>query len=115
MVYAPGLIEPGENATLCSQIDIAPTLLGMLGCSYESCFFGKDILRDPPERAFLSNYQKVGYLKDGVLTILKPVKKASYLEIEEAVHPDASQYLDEAVSYFQTASLWRELNKVSVE
>ena len=36
LFYAPKLIPPAENDALCSQADLAPTLLGMLGMSAQS-------------------------------------------------------------------------------
>lgn len=45
MIYAPGLIPAGVNDRLVSQIDLAPTLLGLLGVSYTSRFLGQDIYR----------------------------------------------------------------------
>lgn len=35
-IYAPEIIEPKTINTLASQIDLAPTLLGLLDMSYES-------------------------------------------------------------------------------
>ena len=61
-----------------SQIDIAPTLLGRLGFSaYPSKFLGEDIYRIPlgEERAFVANYQTLGYLRDGRLVTLEPRRR----------------------------------------
>ncbi len=75
-VYAPGFIKPQVVKKLSSQIDIAPTLLSLLGFGYESCFFGEDILSDNfKERAFISNYEKLGLYENNELAILSPVKK----------------------------------------
>lgn len=45
--------------------------------SYETKFFGQDIFRLPPgeERAFVANYQSLGYLRDGRLVMLYPRRK----------------------------------------
>lgn len=76
-IYAPHYLQPNEIDTLVSQIDIAPTLLGLLNQSYISTFFGRDILR--PEaalrgRALLGNYQHLGLFDGGDLAILSPRK-----------------------------------------
>ena len=73
-IYAPGIIEPKTINTLASQIDLAPTLLGLLDMSYESWFFGKDILKmDKSEgRIFIGTYQKLGYLQNENLLVLSP-------------------------------------------
>ncbi|MFH1496528.1 MAG: LTA synthase family protein, partial [Verrucomicrobiota bacterium] len=45
LIFAPGgQIAHGVVDTLCSQIDYAPTLLGLLGGDYPSRFFGRDLL-----------------------------------------------------------------------
>ena len=44
-IYAPNLIEPREMNLVASQIDIAPTLLGLLNLDYVSTF-GRNLLRD---------------------------------------------------------------------
>ncbi len=43
MFYSPGFIEPGEYAGVTQQIDIMPTLLGMLGYTEPYFAFGRDI------------------------------------------------------------------------
>ena len=46
-VYAPKHIAPRRVDRLMSQIDIAPTLLGLLDFDYYSKFFGRDVLAFP--------------------------------------------------------------------
>jgi len=48
LFYAPKHIKPERNAALGSSMDMAPTLLGLLGMSYDSPFFGVDLRRVPP-------------------------------------------------------------------
>lgn len=52
LFYAPGIIAPRRVSTVASQMDIAPTLLAMLGGSYEHCFLGRNILAVRPEDGF---------------------------------------------------------------
>ena len=47
-VYSPKHIQPRRVDRLMSQIDIAPTLLGLLNFRYYTKFFGHDILSAPP-------------------------------------------------------------------
>jgi phosphoglycerol transferase MdoB-like AlkP superfamily enzyme len=47
-IYSPGNIEPAKMDRLMSQIDIGPTLLGLLNFSYTSKFFGYDIFKLEP-------------------------------------------------------------------
>jgi phosphoglycerol transferase MdoB-like AlkP superfamily enzyme len=44
IVYAPKLFEPRRVDVLASQIDYAPTLLGLMHWDYESRFYGRDVL-----------------------------------------------------------------------
>jgi phosphoglycerol transferase MdoB-like AlkP superfamily enzyme len=111
-VYAPEQIEPARVDRLMSQVDIPPTLLGLLGFSYQSRFYGQDLFALEPgrERAFIGNYQKLGYLRNGRLVQLGPKRVAE--EVIPSFDADRPQPLvkadpilvSEAVDYYQTAS-----------
>jgi phosphoglycerol transferase MdoB-like AlkP superfamily enzyme len=75
-IYAPRIIEPREVATLASQIDLAPTLLGLLRLDYVSAFFGRNVLREDAAtgRALIGNYQHLGLFDGQNLAILSPKK-----------------------------------------
>lgn len=45
--YAPRHVQPARDGTLGSSMDMAPTLLGLLGISYDSPFFGVDLRHVP--------------------------------------------------------------------
>lgn len=79
-IYAPAIIKPQVIDRMMSQIDVAPTLLGLLNFSYTSAFIGKDILTGDAwsERAFISTYQKLGFIHDDKLLVLGPKKEADY-------------------------------------
>ncbi|MFT3857303.1 MAG: sulfatase-like hydrolase/transferase [Aquabacterium sp.] len=74
IVYAPAHIAPQEVPRLASQIDVAPTLLGLLKFKYLSRFLGYDLmdLEAGRERAFVSTYQDLGYLRGDKLVRLQP-------------------------------------------
>ena len=115
IIYAPKLISPQRVDTLASQIDLAPTLLAMLGLEGDDHFVGRDILTTPPGqgRALLSTYQNVGYLKGDLLTILGPKRKIETFRISadtKEAHPVATdqQLADEAIAYFQGAAMLME-------
>lgn len=89
LIYSPGHIDAQIVNKLSGQIDIAPTLLALLGINYESHFFGQDILSDSfQEKALISNYQRLGLFKDNKLTVLAPVKKMSV--IKDPLHNEQS-------------------------
>lgn len=112
-IYAPGgQVEPGEVKTLMSQVDYAPTLLGLLNWSYPSRFFGWNVLveaKDRPGRALIGNYQKLGLFQWGQLGVLKPVRQSVTLNYDFFNH-DMKEWspnrplIDEAIAYYQTAS-----------
>lgn len=113
LIYSPKHIEPAQVDRLIGQIDIPPTVLGLLGFSYTSRFYGYDIFKLEPgrERIVLGNYQKAGYLRDGVLTVLAPKQSVEQTVPKFDDSGDASpleqprpELVDEAVTYYQTAS-----------
>jgi len=84
LIYAPKWITPRHEDRLMSQIDIGPTLLGLLNFSYTSHFFGYDLMALEPgrERAFPSTYQKLGYIHGDRMTVLSTQQSV------EQVNPD---------------------------
>jgi phosphoglycerol transferase MdoB-like AlkP superfamily enzyme len=112
--YAPGFIKPRDYKLTSSQIDVAPTLLGLLNFSYYTKFYGTDVLNDAIKpgdaRAFISNYQKLAYLKGGQLSVLEPLEKTEFFTGEVPTPKDQInlKLLDEAVTYYQYASGWKE-------
>ncbi|EXF43327.1 sulfatase [Pseudomonas sp. BAY1663] len=110
-VYAPALVEPREVDGVASQIDIAPTLLGLLNLDYVSTFFGRDLLHDAtrPGRALIGNYQHLGLFDGKDLAILSP--RRGIRRHDDALHSShESQALLEDplvqrdVAYYQGAS-----------
>ena len=94
-----------------SQIDVAPTLLGWLGVSYTGRFFGYDMfnLENGRERAFISTYQKLGYIKNDRLVVFdvnKPAKivNASDEKVIQTPTDEDKHLIDEAIAWYQSAS-----------
>jgi phosphoglycerol transferase MdoB-like AlkP superfamily enzyme len=111
IIYNPEIIQPQRIDKLSGQIYVAPTLLALLNWNYESKFFGKDILKMKPEdeRAFIANYQKLGFIKNNNLTILSPQQKATSYKIDRltgAIEPVQimEEVLGDAVTYYQSAN-----------
>lgn len=115
MVYAPGLVQTRNFTRMCSQIDVMPTVFGLLGWTHESLGFGQDLLEPAsmsrPERAFVSNYQKIALLTPDHLMILKPnrqVTSALCNPATGALEPDDPQdhrpLLRETAACYQSAS-----------
>ena len=111
-IYAPGILEARESAQLASQIDVAPTLLGLLNVSYISSFYGRNLLlkNDEPDRVLIGNYQHLGLFDGKDLAILSPGKAIrKHLDARGestetvAVHNDP--LIMRAISYYQSASI----------
>ncbi len=111
LVYAPGgQITPSQNNTLMSQMDYAPTLLGLLRWTYSSRFFGHDVRRVQPDdaHALIGTYQKIGHMEDGTLTVLAPKQVKTFYDVaaDSSLRPRSSIPAEneaEAISYYQIA------------
>ncbi len=106
LIYAPNILKPQIVDNLASQIDIAPTILGLLNFSYNSKFFGQDILNIPANRAFISTYQLLGFMKDNHLVILRPQEQAKTYKLiaEDKIEiENIPSLVEEASSFYQVA------------
>ncbi|MBL7229695.1 MAG: sulfatase-like hydrolase/transferase, partial [Pseudomonas sp.] len=110
-IYAPKLIEARETAQLASQIDLAPTLLGLINLSYESTFFGRNLLQDNPlpPRVVVGNYQHLGLFDGTNLAILSPRqglrRHDQALGASQEFRVDSNDPLiQRAITYYQAAS-----------
>ena len=120
IIWNPGLIKPGVISDLCSQVDVMPTLFGLMNWSYTTSFYGQDVLSagygKPQRRAFVSNYQKIAVVTEKTLALLKPkqeftlgnlrFKKGSVTPSDD---PRIQARLEDAIAYYQSAS-WRFRN-----
>jgi phosphoglycerol transferase MdoB-like AlkP superfamily enzyme len=122
MIYAPNFIKPAHYNQLMSQIDVMPTLFGLLHFDYQSKFFGQDVLdKNYKPRAFIATYQDLGLIKDNVLTIISPKQKVKQFQLELVPNPklgtdfqinytqkllekQREDLVEETISYYQTAS-----------
>ncbi|SDD82746.1 LTA synthase family protein [Pedobacter soli] len=109
--YSPGHIAPGKFEKLTAQIDIGPTLLGYLNFSYNSKFFGQDVfkMKDGNERAFISTYQSLGYIKNQKLVVLDPNKKSGTYQPDFKTgnaekRPEDQQLTNETIANYQMAA-----------
>ena len=110
-IYAPGFIPAREVDTLASQIDLAPTLLGLLGISYESTFFGRNLLlqHSLPGRAPIGNYQHLGLFDGHDLAILSPRRglrqhRDALGASDEQPGAPTDPLIARAIAYYQGAS-----------
>lgn len=109
--YGPDLLKRGSHDGLISQLDLPPTLLEILGVPGDEAFFGRSFFDQKPTSrpAFISNYQALGYLKNGTLTILLPKRRVEAYSVdpvsaEQTPIPVNPELRDEAIAYYQTTA-----------
>lgn len=109
--YSPKHVKPGKLDYIMSQIDVVPTILGLLNFNYESDFFGEDMIRElgRHQRALMANYLTVGYMEDGVIVELLPgqrvkIRDAKTNENLDKNTPKSQHFINEAVSYYEMAT-----------
>jgi phosphoglycerol transferase MdoB-like AlkP superfamily enzyme len=110
-IYSPKLIEARESSQLASQIDLAPTLLGLLNQGYQSTFFGRNLLQENslPARVVVGNYQHLGLFDGKDLAILSPRKgmrrhDQALQESRESSATATDPLILRGITYYQTAS-----------
>jgi phosphoglycerol transferase MdoB-like AlkP superfamily enzyme len=74
LFYAPKHIAPERNPTLGSNLDVGPTLFGLLGASYDSRFFGIDLKRVPSGqgRVVMDHNFSIAYGNGRNVAVLQP-------------------------------------------
>jgi len=131
MIFSEGFIQPQKFDRLMSQIDVMPTLFGMLNFNYKSKFLGQDVFKKEFQpKAYIATYQDLGFVKDNRLTIISPVKKVKQYSLDlepSSLAPEFKLYynekllkkpeqklVDETVSAYQSTSYWlkeKQLNR----
>ncbi|MBK1894615.1 LTA synthase family protein [Chryseobacterium paridis] len=130
MVFSEEFIQPQKFDKLMSQIDLMPTVLGLLNFNYQSKFLGQDVFKKEfQSKAYIATYQDLGFVKDGYLTVISPVKKIKQYTLsqkQDKLTPEFSIYYDEkllketnkkivddAISAYQSTSYWLKNNQLN--
>lgn len=110
-IYAPQIIQPRIEDRLVGQIDLDPTILGLLNLSYKTEFYGYDVLKleKGRERLFMGTYQNVAYARNNKMVVLSPQQKIEMFQVDftsgkETKIPLEDSLVNEAIAYYQTAS-----------
>ena len=133
MIFAPDFIKPEKFRTVASQIDLMPTLFGLLHFNYDSKFLGQDVFsKNYVPRAYIATYQDLGFVKDNYLTVISPTKKIKQYQLFQKENKDQIQEYniyytenlvsdiarkdleEQTISSFQATSYWlkeKKLNK----
>lgn len=116
LVFGPAVVnKPSVVGTLGCQLDVAPTLLGMIGRPYDSTFFGRDLLRLEPGqgRALLNHNRDIGLYRQQRMVVLGLNKTVEYFHGNpksgnpaKVLHPDEldKEVMQDAIALFQVAS-----------
>lgn len=110
MIYNVKGMNPSIINNQCSQIDLYPTLFGILNWNYVSDFYGQNVLLPSYKpRALLGTYQQLGYLQNDSMVVLSPIRQASAYtwnkkENEQVLVKTDKQLLLKTIAYYQSAA-----------
>ena len=112
LFYAPGKITPMQVDRVIGQIDIAPTVLGILGLPYTAPFYGSDVLTDnlTPDGhpIFLNHNHDVAMMVGDRLAVLGLHQAAHLYRYDRSRDiltplPDDLHIFDRTTAIYQTA------------
>jgi len=132
MVFSEGFIQPQKFSQTMSQIDVMPTVLGLLNFSYQSKFLGQDVFsKEFQPKAYVATYQDLGFVKDNYLTVISPLRKIkqyALVQQKNNLAPEFNIYFDEnplkekeqnkpmvdaTISAYQSTSFWLKKNQLN--
>lgn len=88
LFYAPAHLRTRRIETAGSSVDVAPTLLGLLGFTYDSPFFGVDLTRIPPDkgRVVMEHNYAIAMGTDGRVAAILPGKRIEGYDMRIGPH-----------------------------
>lgn len=94
LIYAPAIVKPQRVSFITSQVDLMPTVFGIMGWKPDKRLYGFDIFSpDYTPRAYVATYQDMGYLEKDTLTVLSPRQRIKQFKVNAT--PDDPFRLDE--------------------
>ena len=128
IIFSEGFIKPQKFERTMSQIDLMPTLLGLLNYKYQSRFLGQNVFSEEfTPKAYIATYQDLGSIKDNYLTIISPTKKVKQyaLTLQKSKNPAGitlfydenpvqelkQNLVQDCISAYQSTSFWLKENK----
>lgn len=125
MIYAPEFVAPQKFSQVTSQIDVMPTVLGLLNFKYQTKFLGQDIFsKNFVPRAYIATYQDLGFIKDNYLTVISPTKNIKQYQLVQKPNTNTTtefniyytenllqdnprkDLVDQTISNYQSTSFW---------
>ncbi len=111
MIYSPKNIKPQQVETAGCSMDVAPTIMGLLGIEYQTTFYGRDVLSLAPADgyALLQHDRDVAILRGDRMAILSTGRREAAYSYQsetrrftEIPKEQASDLLSDAISYYET-------------
>lgn len=110
MIYNIPEQKPETISTMCSQIDLYPTLFSLLNWNYTSNLYGENVLSEHySPRIFVGTYQKLGYLEKDSFVVLGPQQKVEVYKYNKSTNEQLpvktapKNLVRNAVANYQTA------------
>ena len=130
MVFSEGFIKPQKFSTLMSQIDVMPTVFGLLNFNYTSQFLGQNVFNENyVPRAYIATYQDLGLIKEDKLTVISPTRKVRQYQLttkpselpkdfqlfydETLLKTNNQKLVEKTVSTYQSVSYWLKNNQLN--
>ena len=110
----PGVVTPEKVATLGCSLDVAPTIMGLLGRPYQSLFFGRDLLHGDPKdgRVLINHNRDIGIYKNAWLAVFGINKTLEFYKFNPVSHDfdpeknitaEAKEVADDGIALFAAA------------
>ncbi len=125
MIYSPEFVAPQKFSQVTSQIDVMPTVLGLLNFKYQTKFLGQDVFsKNFVPRAYIATYQDLGFIKDNYLTVISPTKNIKQYQLVQKPNTNTTtefniyytenllqdnprkDLVDQTISTYQSTSFW---------
>ena len=115
LIAGPAVVKaPSRPAMLGCSLDVAPTVLGLLGRPYQSMFFGRDLLKEPgaPARVLINHNREIGLYAQERLVVLGLMQNVEFyrgdpkvvdLERSEGGGALEAELEKDATAFFQVA------------
>jgi len=115
LFVAPGLVPAGTRLdTVASSLDLPPTILGLMGMSYDSKFFGHDLFKIDPSRgrALMNHNNEVALMRGGRMAVLGLHESTGLYDVDPETGvmkkipaPDAAgrELIEDAIAYYNGA------------
>ena len=127
LILGPAAVKkPARMSQPGCQLDVAPTILGLMGRPYETMFYGHDLLKNPPPpgRVVINHNRDIGLMRNDRMVVLSLGRKVEFYrgnpKTTEMIRQDRPDDTDlelekDAIALYQTADELYMQRKYRVE